>query len=94
MIRKLQRTITSLMPVEEGRTGSCNNCGACCKLPFRCQFLKETEEGSYYCGVYQLRPPNCRKFPRTPSDLELVKDNCGFSFINIPVKEVKIASES
>jgi hypothetical protein len=40
MINKLARTITSILPVDSRRDGSCNNCGACCKLPFRCAFLK------------------------------------------------------
>ena len=88
MLKKVQRTATSLLPVEAGRTGSCNGCGDCCKLPFRCQFLKEKADGSFFCGIYHVRPPNCRKFPRTPGDLELVKENCGYSFKSIAIKKV------
>ena len=84
MINKLKRTFTSLLPVEEGRTGSCNNCGACCRLPFRCMFLKtttdETNEQKEFCSIYTVRPPNCRKFPRSPEEHSLVKDTCGFDF--------------
>lgn len=94
MLKKLHRTVTSILPVEEGRTGSCNGCGECCKLPYRCQFLKEKEDGSYSCGIYQVRPLNCRKFPRTPDDLSLVKENCGFSFEVVPVKVKKIKEAS
>ncbi|MCC6275258.1 MAG: hypothetical protein IT569_05345 [Leptospiraceae bacterium] len=53
----------------DGRLGH-----ACCRLgSFNCVFLNKD------CSVYKFRPPNCRVFPRTESDLELVK-NCGYSF--------------
>ena len=84
MINKLKRTLTSLMPVEDGRIGSCNNCGACCRLPFRCMFSKtttdENNEQKEYCSIYTVRPPNCRKFPRSAEEYSLVKDTCGFDF--------------
>jgi Fe-S-cluster containining protein len=80
MINKLARTITSILPVDSNRTGSCNNCGECCKLPFRCTFLKTDEDGKGYCSAYKFRPLNCRKFPRTPQQLVPVADVCGFSF--------------
>ncbi len=80
MKHKLKRTFTSLLPIEEGRQGECNNCGACCRLPFRCIFLKEKEDGKEYCSIYAVRPPNCRKFPRSREEHALVKDVCGFSF--------------
>jgi len=84
MINKLKRTLTSLLPVDEKRTGACNNCGACCRLPFRCGFLKtttdENNEKKEYCSIYAIRPPNCRKFPRVAEEHKLVKDTCGFSF--------------
>lgn len=89
MLKKLHRTATAVLPVHRGRKGSCNGCGACCKLPFRCTFLKEKEDGSYFCGIYQIRPPNCRKFPRTADDLKLVQDTCSFSFEGVPIKEVR-----
>ena len=84
MIPKLARTLTSLLPVDKSRTGSCNQCGECCKLPFKCSFLKIAEDGSSSCSAYNFRPLNCRKFPRTQSQLESVIDVCGFSFKDSP----------
>ena len=83
MFFKLQRTFTSIFPVENGRTGSCNGCGACCELPNRCPFLKEDDEGSKTCSIYSVRPPNCRKFPRSQAQLDEVSDTCSFSFESI-----------
>jgi len=80
MNKKFIRTITSVLPVEEGRTGACNNCGACCHLPYRCIFLKTAEDEKEYCSIYTVRPPNCRKFPRTPEEHKLVQDQCGYNF--------------
>jgi hypothetical protein len=80
MFPKLTRTLTSLLPVEGHRTGSCNQCGECCRLPFTCIFLRTGEDGKSYCSAYRFRPPTCRKFPRTSAQLELVRGVCGFSF--------------
>jgi hypothetical protein len=80
MMSKLTRTLTSLLPVENHRTGSCNQCGECCRLPFECLFLCTGSDGKSYCAAYRFRPPTCRKFPRTSAQLELVRDVCGFSF--------------
>jgi hypothetical protein len=80
MLPKLTRTLTSLLPVENHRRGSCNQCGECCRLPFTCFFLRTGTDGKSYCSAYRFRPPTCRKFPRTRAQLELVKDVCGFSF--------------
>ncbi len=82
MINKLIRTVTSVMPVDENRTGECNQCGECCKLPNKCIFLKTNSENVDYCSIYKIRPKNCRKFPRTKSQLESVINTCGFSFDN------------
>lgn len=82
MISKLRRTLTSLLPVEKGRTGSCNGCGACCELPTRCTFLKTDSQGNNTCSIYRFRPPNCRKFPRSPAQLAEVAKTCSFSFEN------------
>jgi hypothetical protein len=92
MINKLARTITSILPVDSRRDGSCNNCGACCKLPFRCAFLKTDGDGKSFCSAYKFRPLNCRKFPRTAAQLEPVADVCGFSF-RVEVAETKKATE-
>ena len=83
MKHKFKRTFTSLLPVEEGRSGECNNCGACCHLPFRCVFLKTGENNKEFCSIYTVRPPNCRKFPRTREEHELVKNSCGFTFSEV-----------
>jgi hypothetical protein len=80
MLPKLTRTLTSLLPVENTRTGSCNQCGECCRLPFTCIFLRTGSDGKSSCSAYRFRPPTCRKFPRTSAQLELVRDVCGFSF--------------
>ena len=80
MISKIKRTLTSILPVEKGRTGDCNGCAACCELPVRCAFLKTDSEGNGTCSIYRFRPPNCRKFPRSPAQLEEVAETCSFSF--------------
>ncbi|PWQ94277.1 YkgJ family cysteine cluster protein [Leucothrix arctica] len=83
MSSKLIRTITSILPVQKDRIGECNGCGACCHLPVRCTFLTEDESGLSRCSIYKIRPPNCRKFPRTPSQLKLVENECSYSFSTI-----------
>ena len=83
MSSKLVRTITSILPVQKNRVGTCNGCGACCHLPVRCTFLTEDESGLSRCSIYKIRPPNCRKFPRTASQLELVEKECSYSFSTI-----------
>lgn len=63
------------MPVRKGRKGECEGCGDCCRLPFKCFFLSDENK----CRIYALRPPQCRKFPRTKKDLTEV-DSCGFAW--------------
>jgi Fe-S-cluster containining protein len=79
LLHKLRRLATSLLPVAENRRGSCNRCGECCKLPFPCPFLRFDAEGLSTCSVYHLRPPSCRKYPRT-ADEHLTQEVCGFWF--------------
>ncbi len=47
-------------------------------------FLKtttdENNQAKEFCSIYTVRPPNCRKFPRSPEEHSLVKDTCGFDF--------------
>jgi len=67
------------------RRGSCRNCGACCQLAHRCPHLKRRPDGSTYCAIYPLRPPNCRAFPIDPQDLRdrdiiMPQTPCGFYF--------------
>ena len=76
---KLKRTATSILPVDKNRKGNCVRCGACCKLPNTCPFLTFDEHGLSVCKIYRLRPLNCRKYPRTESEL-LTADTCGYSF--------------
>ena len=76
---KLKRTLTSVLPVSKRRQGKCINCGACCKLPNVCKFIKTSADGKVYCSVYAIRPLNCRKYPRTESEL-ITADTCGHRF--------------
>jgi Fe-S-cluster containining protein len=76
---KIRRTFTSLLPVSDRRRGECIHCGACCKLPNVCPFLKTNGAGHGYCGIYPLRPLNCRKYPRTAAE-HITTDTCGFHF--------------
>lgn len=76
---KLRRTLTSVLPVSSRRRGRCTNCGACCRLPNVCPFLRTAPDGGGYCGIYPLRPLNCRKYPRTEAE-HITKDTCGFHF--------------
>lgn len=76
---KAKRTVTSVLPVSKNRKGKCNNCGACCKLPNVCKFLKRSEDGKEYCSVYLIRPLNCRKYPRSESEF-ITEETCGFHF--------------
>ena len=76
---KAKRTLTSLLPVSEDRKGHCRNCGACCRLPVDCPFIKEGSDGKVFCSIYAIRPLNCRKYPRTKSEL-ITADTCGHSF--------------
>lgn len=76
---KIKRTFTSVLPVSKRRRGRCVHCGACCKLPNPCPFIKSNGDGKIYCSVYPLRPLNCRKYPRTESEL-ITADTCGYHF--------------
>jgi|GEM_PF-501734 len=77
---KFRRLITALfLPVSKNRTGKCIQCGACCRLPIKCPFLRKKKEGKFYCIIYAIRPPNCRKYPRSESEF-LTEATCGFRF--------------
>ena len=76
---KTKRTFTSILPVSERRQGCCVNCGACCKLPNACPFIKSGEDGKEFCSIYAIRPHNCRKYPRTESEL-ITQETCGYKF--------------
>ena len=87
MKHKIKRLFTSLLPISADRRGECNRCGACCKLPYPCPFLRFDEEGLSTCSVYLARPPSCRKYPRVATE-NLTTDTCGYYFVDadsIPV---------
>jgi Fe-S-cluster containining protein len=79
---KLGRLINSYINKQPGRKGACTPLlcetldgkkgAACCKLGYVCPALRNES-----CGVYKIRPRNCRVFPANPDDLKLVK-NCGY----------------
>lgn len=76
---KFKRTMKVFLPIAENRSGECNHCGKCCRLPSKCPFLKLKSDGVSYCAVYFFRPPNCRKYPRHKSEW-LTKRFCGYKF--------------
>ncbi|MDD5327147.1 MAG: hypothetical protein PHY02_04950 [Phycisphaerae bacterium] len=76
---KIKRTFTSILPVAASRKGKCIRCGACCKLPNVCPFFSVDDKGLAVCKAYWLRPLNCRKYPRTKSEL-ITADSCGYTF--------------
>ncbi len=78
-LAKIKRTFTAVLPISERRKGQCNHCGACCKLPNVCPFLKQKPDGQSYCSIYPIRPMNCRKYPRTESEF-ITEDTCGYRF--------------
>ena len=75
---KLKRTVTSVLPVDPNRKGSCNRCGHCCMLPNRCPFLRFDHETKAICMIYNFRPLNCRKYPRVEE--EHIAFPCGYYF--------------
>lgn len=76
---KVTRFFTSLLlPVDKARTGECSRCGACCEFLVRCPFLKQDSSGAARCGAYIVRPPQCRKYPRSAE--EQIHQPCGFRF--------------
>ncbi|OGF22119.1 hypothetical protein A3D45_00385 [Candidatus Falkowbacteria bacterium RIFCSPHIGHO2_02_FULL_42_9] len=80
-LAKVKRTFTAMLPVAKNRMGQCVNCGACCRLPNNCLFLKFKPDGKSSCFIHPLRPLNCRKYPRTKAEW-LTEDACGFKFKN------------
>ena len=57
------------------RRGECRRCGDCCRISFRCPFLK----GGNSCIIYERRPLPCRIFPADERDLRDVP-TCTFYF--------------
>lgn len=77
---KIYRTFTSILPLDKNRVGKCINCGECCKLPNECRFLRYKKDGTSHCSIHNIRPLNCRKYPRTEKE-QITKNTCGFKFI-------------
>jgi Fe-S-cluster containining protein len=78
---KIYRNIVAcFLPVSKKRVGQCQRCGACCKLPNVCPFLRYNEENQPRCIVYFIRPFACRKYPRTAREHITQDTCCGFSF--------------
>ncbi len=78
-VTKFKRTFSAFLPIASSRNGVCRQCGACCSLPVRCCFLKERYDGQNYCSIYELRPLQCRKYPRTGGEC-ITEQTCGFCF--------------
>jgi Fe-S-cluster containining protein len=76
---KIRRTFTSVLPVSKSRRGQCIRCGACCKLPNVCPWLRFDAQGKALCIIYLVRPLNCRKYPRTESE-HITTSSCGLHF--------------
>ena len=79
MLAKIKRQFTSVLPISAYRKGSCVNCGQCCRMVFKCPFLKY-KNNKAYCLIYSFRPLSCKKYPRTEKEC-LTTRTCGFKFI-------------
>lgn len=67
------------------RRGHCTNCGACCRLLFKCPAFRETKNGGW-CTIYDDRPGVCALFPINEKDLRerdfvMPEKSCGFYFV-------------
>jgi len=78
---KIRRAATSILPVDDTRAGECKNCGSCCMFLYKCPFLKFENHNSHKatCTIHGIRPPMCRKYPRTRE--EQTHQPCGYYFI-------------
>lgn len=75
------------------RNGDCNRCGACCKILFRCPFLRTEEEGKYSCLIYDQRFAQCRLFPLHAEDLLEVAE-CSYTFQRGPEPDYAAAARA
>ncbi|GIX46288.1 MAG: hypothetical protein KatS3mg131_0499 [Candidatus Tectimicrobiota bacterium] len=58
------------------RQGTCNQCGACCRLAVTCPFLHDN-----LCTIYgDCQPQVCHLFPIDPRDLADVGEQCSYRF--------------
>lgn len=79
---KFYRSAMSFFPVAENRRGECANCGACCRLPVKCFFLRFETDGKSYCALRRKIGFNflqCRKYPRTEEEW-ITPEKCGYRF--------------
>jgi len=58
------------------RRGRCVRCGECCRIVFRCPWLRDGNR----CAIYPRRALQCRMFPIDERDLEDVP-RCSFRFV-------------
>ena len=83
IITKSQQFLECLLPVAKNRVGECQQCGRCCKLVMKCIFFRNNR-----CIIYNIRPPQCRKSPRT---VKYLKEGCpGYSFTKRKYYDTKV----
>lgn len=71
--------------MQHRRLGTCRRCGLCCRLLFKCPFLKTLTDGTCRCMIHGQRPANCKLFPIDERDLRERdwvdgKIPCGYRF--------------
>jgi hypothetical protein len=69
------------------RQGDCNRCGACCRILYRCPYLKDTEDGNTTCSIYKGRPDQCATFPHDIRSIEILTEmgiSCSYTFQAVP----------
>ena len=67
----------------ELRHGDCNRCGRCCKILFRCPFLREDGD-TYSCRIYGYHFSACKLFPLEQRDINELGGDCTYYFTNPP----------
>lgn len=61
----------------ERRRGRCRQCGACCRLAYRCPYLTRDS----LCRIYRShRSASCACFPIDERDLRDLPAGCGYRF--------------
>jgi hypothetical protein len=92
-IRRFYKSTFRYRQAEQGlalRRGECNRCGRCCKILFRCPFLRE-ENGEYSCRIYGRHFTACKLFPLEQADLAELDGECTFTFVTPPPAAGKTA---